>query len=98
MTTHIAPHPHQLNDLNDYLAHVERARQRQLDSLPTADRDVVAAAHRASVERILHDVRTARQRLRIGAYGECTQCQGSIATERLEVRPWATTCSRCSRR
>ena len=35
MTTHIAPHPHELNDLNDYLAQVERARQRQLDSLPT---------------------------------------------------------------
>ena len=54
MTTHIAPHPHELSDLNDYLAQVEHARQRQLDSLPSADRDVVAAAHRASVERILH--------------------------------------------
>ena len=98
MTTHIAPHPHEHRDLNDYLAQVEHARQRQLDSLPSADRDVVAAAHRASVERILHDVRTARQRLRTGAYGECMQCHSSIATERLEVRPWATTCARCSRR
>src|SRR4051812_20424949 len=47
----------------DDLASAEAARQKQLDALPSTDRDAVTAAYRASVERILEEIRTARARL-----------------------------------
>lgn len=81
--------------LDEQLNKFETARQRQLDSIPTADLDVVTAAYRACVERILEEVRTARQRLADGRYGSCARCADPISVVRLEQRPWATTCDRC---
>lgn len=97
---HLADHLERFGiaDLADHLERFEIARQRQLDALPTTNLDVVAAAHRASVERILGEVRTARRRLEDGRYGTCTSCADPIALGRLELRPWATTCTRCAAR
>jgi DnaK suppressor protein len=83
------------HDLSESLAKIEDARARQLASLPTSKIDPVSAAYRGSLERILDDVRTARQRLIAGLYGVCARCQGTIPGARLELRLWATTCTEC---
>ena len=85
-----------LADLHHYLAVVEAARQRQFDALPDNSLDVVAAAHRTTVEKILNEVREARRRLAEGLYGVCAGCNQRIAPERLEARPWATSCTGCT--
>ncbi|MEO5654173.1 MAG: TraR/DksA C4-type zinc finger protein [Marmoricola sp.] len=85
-------------DLIDHLERSEIMRQRQLDALPRTSLDVVAAAHRDSVERILEEIRAARRRLYDGTYGTCTGCAELIARERLELRPWADMCTRCTAR
>lgn len=76
----------------------EAARQQQLDALPATNLDVVAAAHRASVERIVEEVRVARRRLEEGRYGFCVSCADPISAGRLELRPWATKCTTCTER
>jgi RNA polymerase-binding transcription factor DksA len=98
MTTSDASSPNVFTNMQDYLATVEDARRRQLDALPSRNLDPVAAAHRAAVEQIVDEVVTARHRLTAGLYGVCTGCEEPIATERLEFRPWATTCIKCSQR
>jgi RNA polymerase-binding transcription factor DksA len=96
MDTHTAsPRRGTGGSLDEQLQRFETARQQQLDAIPTADLDVVTAAYRASVERILDEVRTARQRLAEGRYGWCARCADPIPGVRLEQRPWATTCARC---
>jgi RNA polymerase-binding transcription factor DksA len=85
-------------NLGEHLENFETARRLQLDAIPTTNLDVVTAAYRASVERILEEVRTARRRLEQGAYGYCVACADPIAAGRLELRPWATKCTRCVER
>lgn len=85
-------------DLHQILAEAEAARASQLASLPPSNGNLVAAAHRASVERILEEIRTARDRLASGLYGVCAGCGSTIPTERLELHLWATTCARCDDR
>ncbi len=96
--THIVSRPDHVTDVAEHLARLEHARQRQLDALPSTNLDVVAAAHRASVGRILEEVRTARHRHATGEYGVCTGCSTAIAAERLELRPWALQCTQCADR
>lgn len=98
MTTHFVSHQPALAGVRELLSELAEARQRQLDELPTATEDLVAAAHRASVHRILEDVRAALRRCEDGTYGECTRCGADIGAERLELLPWASACVRCSRR
>ncbi len=81
-----------------YLLQAEAARLRQLDALPATDRDPVMAAYRSTVTRILGDVRAALLRADAGRYGICSACDATIERERLEHRPWATTCARCAER
>ena len=81
-----------------HLTQVEAARQRQLEALPPTNLDAVAVAHRDCVERILREVRTARDRLAAGTYGTCASCAREIPQARLELRPWATTCVACGSR
>ena len=85
-------------DVEQELVRVERHRQTQLDALPDPGLDPVATAYRDSIVRILDEVRTALRRLREGQYGVCTGCDSAIAPERLELRPWATTCPGCAPR
>lgn len=55
--------------VDEHLAQLEMARQAQLDALPLATHDLVAAAHRGTVARILEQVRVARRRVSDGQYG-----------------------------
>lgn len=84
------------SDVGEHLAQLEAARQAQLDTLPPIPRDVVAAAHRGTVIRLLEQVRAARRRLRDGGYGICTGCGTRIHPERLELRPWLLSCTECA--
>lgn len=83
-------------NVHDYLATVEDARRRQLESIPSHSLDPVTAAHRAALEQLVDEVQAARRRLALGLYGICVGCEEPIAQERLELRPWATRCTPCS--
>ncbi|GAB2739982.1 TraR/DksA family transcriptional regulator [Nocardioides pakistanensis] len=83
-------------EVRAHLTQMETARQRQLDALPSQGLDAVTAAYRATVERILGEVRDALARLEAGVYGTCAGCAGEIPAGRLELRPWATRCARCA--
>ncbi len=72
------------------------SRERQLAELPTEVGDLVAAAHRDSVVRILAEVRSAQERLRSGELGRCARCVERIPVARLELRPWTTLCVGCA--
>ncbi len=80
------------------LEQVEADRQRQLDGLPTPPPNPVAALHRESVQRLLTQIRAARQRIDAGTYGTCVDCEQPIPAERLDLHLWAATCLRCARR
>ncbi len=83
--------------VEDRLSLLEAARQAQLDALPQiTPGDVVAAAHRSTVARILEQVRAAQRRLSDGVYGLCAGCGTGIHPERLELRPWLITCTGCA--
>ncbi len=100
MTTHIdSTRPETAPHLADHLQSLEVTLQAQLETMPTPRLDDVAATHRAGIERTLKEVRTARRCLADGRYGSCqTPCADPISAWRLEVRPWATRCSRCAER
>lgn len=107
MTTYASTTPGPLDaetvrDLDRQLAEVEEARAAQLAAIedPTDDltTEAVTAAYQETVRTILAEVRLARRRLADGTYGACTRCHGPIAPERLEWRPWATTCIDCAKK
>jgi DnaK suppressor protein len=104
MTMHATPDPTTTADRLDLAAVAleldvaEQARAKQLAALPSDPTDEVAVLHRESVERLLGEIRTARQRLADGTYGTCTGCRQPIAAGRLELRPWAVTCTGCATR
>lgn len=82
--------------VREQLAALETARLEQLTALGTGDTGPVAAAYRASVLRILDEVRLARRRLDDGSYGLCTGCSTAIAPELLRLRVWSTRCEACA--
>jgi hypothetical protein len=81
--------------VDNHLAQLETARQAQLDALPATPCNVVAAAHQETVEWILKQVRTARQRLSEDVYGLCARCGVLIPPDRLTAQPWVITCTVC---
>ena len=99
-----APSPHAVSGLSDALrnriettlAEAAASRERQLAELPTDLTDLVAAAHRDSVVRILGEIRAAQERLAAGELGRCARCADRIPAARLELRPWTTLCVGCA--
>lgn len=85
-------------DLAANLRSLEVSLQEQLAAMSTTSLDEVATAHRATVERNLSEVCVAQRRLAEGIYGYCMSCADPISIGRLEVRPWATRCTRCAER
>ncbi|SDS58761.1 TraR/DksA C4-type zinc finger protein [Jiangella sp. DSM 45060] len=84
--------------IEEALAEAAASRQRQLDELSETAGDSPAAAHRASVARILNDVEAAQNRLARGTFGACERCATAIPVERLELRPWTRLCVGCASR
>lgn len=102
MTIHATPARVIPDDVRDRVEATLRdaasSRRRQLDELPPIEGDLVASAHRDSVERILAEICTAQERLLGGSYGTCHRCGGAIPLERLELRPWSAFCVTCAAR
>ena len=86
------------SEVDAHLSAVQKARQKQLDALPSFNHDPVTAAYRATVEGIRADVRAARDRVAAGLYGICTRCENAISAPRLQARPWVSTCVSCAQR
>lgn len=55
------------------------------------------SAMRRQVDKRLIQVRKALTRLKLGSYGNCEKCGRMIDTDRLMVKPEATTCVSCER-
>ena len=72
------------------------SRKAQLAALPPA-RTPVAAAHEASVRRILAAIRAAQARLADGTYGDCQRCWRPADPQLALTRPWAPLCATCTR-
>jgi RNA polymerase-binding protein DksA len=103
----------QLNTLRTRLIHeVDSAEESiredvvkagDISSLPThpADADVegfdVQVAIAQNEERMLEQVETAIERIRLGTYGVCQSCGKSIDTPRLQAVPYAANCIDCAR-
>jgi RNA polymerase-binding transcription factor DksA len=98
IATSMPARPSSPRDVGDYLAKVETERRRQLDALPENRLDTVERAYRATLERIVDEVGTARERHYAGLYGICSGCDEAIDPDRLEFRPWATMCTECSKK
>jgi hypothetical protein len=77
---------------------LQTVRERQLRSLPDSPVDMVAVLHRESVERLLTEINAAITRLDGGGYGFCCDCAEPIPANRIELRPWAATCTQCGER
>ena len=90
--------------LRDALRRAADSRRTQLAELatdpahPVEPAGAVAAAHRASVERILGQIVRAQDRVEAGTYGRCCACSTIIPVARLELRPWTLHCVRCGMR
>lgn len=75
------------------------ARQRQLAELrPHDPTDLVAAAHRGSVQRIRDQIHAALDRMDAGTYGDCGDCGGLIKVQELLEKAWTTRCGWCASR
>jgi DnaK suppressor protein len=105
LTTSAMPTPMPTPTLHDFrtrlradLEEAARQRQAQLNALPPFDGDLVAQAHRASVERILEEITAALGRMDSGTFGRCGHCGIPILEERLALRPWTTHCTGCAGR
>ena len=72
----------------------ELALAETVQSLP----DDVAVTRVASLRRTIEDIDAALGRIAAGTYGRCTGCGTEIPEERLELRPFATSCVACSQR
>jgi RNA polymerase-binding protein DksA len=46
---------------------------------------------------VLAEIDAALERIEVGTYGICTNCDQPVALERLEALPWATLCIDCQR-
>lgn len=88
---------HDLGNIAHALTVAEQSRRAQLAALPR-DTNLVAAAHRASVSRILESIVAARERLSAGTFGACSHCSNRIDDRSLQCRPWTDLCDRCVRR
>jgi RNA polymerase-binding transcription factor DksA len=84
-----------LAQIDGHLADYEAARAAQLAGIDTSP-DEVNTAYRETVGRLLAEIRLARRRIEERSYGACLHCGVQIPLERLEWRPWATSCTRCA--
>lgn len=58
--------------------------------------DPVAQRRVADLKETIEQIDTALSRIDEGTYGRCTGCGAEIPAERLELRPFASTCVACS--
>ncbi len=66
----------------------EQATQREND-------EVLESLHQQTLQEI-EQIKQALHRIEQGSYGNCARCGKQIAAERLEILPYATTCTECA--
>lgn len=86
----------------DFLGMVEASRDTNADdehdpegATIAFERSQLDALIRQAQER-LTQIESAQARVASGTYGTCETCRERIAPDRLEARPFATTCVRCA--
>ena len=57
--------------------------------------DPVAQRRSADLFRTIEEIDAALGRIEAGTYGSCDRCGAAIPEERLELRPFASTCVAC---
>ena len=57
--------------------------------------DPVAQRRSADLLRTIEEIDAALTRIEAGTYGSCDRCGAAIPEERLELRPFASTCVAC---
>jgi len=57
--------------------------------------DPVAVGRAASLLRTIDEIDAALDRIDAGTYGRCAHCGSAISLERLELRPFASSCVSC---
>ncbi|OJZ18692.1 MAG: hypothetical protein BGP21_06990 [Thiobacillus sp. 65-29] len=96
----------EFSEIRSLLADLGEERQRvalgerAADSSDEALLDTLSAVDEALIRQNLQDVRdivAARRRIAAGTYGDCTDCGGEIAYERLLAYPTAKRCIDCQR-
>ncbi|MDK3256823.1 TraR/DksA family transcriptional regulator [Blastococcus capsensis] len=71
-------------------------REEALAECATSVPDPVAQRRSADLQRQIEEIDAALTRLDGGTYGRCTGCGAVIPEERLELRPFASTCVSCT--
>ncbi len=85
--------------LRQALLNAAATRRRQLAEMrPHDPTNLVAAAHRLSVERIRDQVHLALDRMDSGTYGDCGDCGGTISLQTLLEKAWTLRCDWCTAR
>lgn len=96
----------EFSEIRSLLAGMDEERQRtglgerEADSSDEALLDMLSAVDEALVRQNLQDVRdiaAARQRIRAGSYGKCTDCSDAIGYDRQLAYPTAKRCVNCQR-
>ncbi len=75
-----------------------RQREEALDECAQSVPDPVAQSRSASLLRTIEEIDAAFGRIDRGTFGVCTSCGAAIPEERLELRPFASTCVACTGR
>jgi DnaK suppressor protein len=73
-----------------------RQREDALAECAQSVPDPVAQRRVADLKTQIEQIDVALARIEAGTYGRCTGCQAEIPEERLEVRPFASTCVACT--
>lgn len=87
-----------LAQLGQALGEAAANRLDQIERLPLAEDDQVAAVQRSALRQTLSEITAAQQRIADGTFGTCTSCGDPVSLERLEFRPWSATCVGCAGR
>jgi RNA polymerase-binding transcription factor DksA len=82
--------------LEEHRADCARQREDALAECAQSVPDPVAQRRSADLLVTLGEIDAALARIEAGTYGRCTGCQSEIPEERLELRPFARTCVRCT--
>ena len=73
-----------------------RQREAALAECAQSVPDPVAQRRSADLLVTIGEIDAALARIEAGTYGRCTGCQADIPEERLELRPFASTCVACT--
>ena len=82
--------------LQEQRADCVRQREAAVAECTQSVPDPVAQRRSADLLDTLGEIDAALARIEAGTYGRCTGCHAEIPEERLELRPFARTCVRCT--